>query len=462
MRFVSCSTPAAAVAAALALTSAAQARPAAVRLTDVRCVPAQLKACHSAVVVGIGKQVQLRGNGLRLGLRVTFRWSRGALATKLHHSRSGFVARVPPGTRAGTVNVSVRDRAGRRSNARRIQVVAPAARPISTSSSGAVPDAFRGNGMWIWQLAHTENGDVTAIIARAQAASITTLFIKAADGGTQWAQLTPQLVAQMHAAGLKVCAWQFVYGSDPDAEAQAAIAKLATGIDCFVVDAEGKYEGRYAAAQRYMAALRASAGPTFPIGLTSFPYVDYHPQLPYSVFLAPGGAQANLPQIYWHAFDVSVDAASAHTYAHNRIYGTPLAPLGQTYDHPPDADIQRFRQIWPSYGSPGLSWWSWQATEDGTWAALYAAAPAPAAMPDPGWPALGKGAKSDEVVWLQQHLASADPSVQISGILDADGVAALQRFQTAQGLPPTGVTDAPTWLAALRLPLTPVDWTTRS
>lgn len=451
-----------ALAAAMLVAPAAEARPSTVHVTTVRCVPAQLKACRGGVVVAIGKQVQLRGRGLAAGLRVTFRWSRGALATKLHRSRSGFVARVPAGTRAGAVGVSVRDRAGRRSNVKRIRVSAPAQRRVAAPAPGMLPAAFRGNGMWIWQLARTEGGDVNAIVARARAASISTVFIKAADGGTPWAQLTPELVAQLHAAGLKVCAWQFVYGSDPDAEAQAAIGTLATGIDCFVIDAETKYEGRYAAAQRYMAALRSSAGSAFPIGLTSFPYVDYHPKLPYSVFLGPGGAQANLPQIYWRAFDVSVDASSAHTYAHNRIYGTPIAPLGQTYDHPPDADIQRFRAVWAAYGSAGLSWWSWQATSEPTWAVLGTPAPAAAALPDPGWPALGKGAKGDEVIWLQQHLATADPSIAINGTLDTAGVAALQRFQAAQGLPATGVTDAATWQAALRLGVTPVDWTATS
>jgi hypothetical protein len=430
------------------------------RLKDARCVPA--RHCARTPAVAIGKQVQLVGRGLYAGQRVTFRWSRGALATKLHRSRAGYVARVPAGTAAGTALVYVRDRAGRRSNAKHVRVVAPRRRGPLVGGDGALPAAFRGNGMWIWQLDHTENGDVAAIIARARAAAMSTLFVKAADGGTRWAQLTPALVAQLHDAGLRVCGWQFVYGADPAAEAAAATATLATGIDCFVIDAETKYEGRYAAAQRYMTALRAATGPDFPLGLTSFPYVDYHPNLPYSVFLGPGGAQVNLPQIYWRAFKVSPDSASVHTFAHNRVYGRAIAPLGQTYDHPPDADIQRFRQVWASYGAGGLSWWSWQSTAAGTWTALGQAAPAPVALSDPGWPALGKGAKGDEVVWLQQHLATADPTVAINGTLDAAGVAALQRFQSAQGLPPTGVTDPPTWEAALRLAVTPVDWTARS
>jgi hypothetical protein len=103
----------------------------------------------------------------------------------------------------------------------------------------------------------------------------------------------------------------------------------------------------------------AEVGPTYPIGLTSFPYVDYHPGLPYSVFLAPGAAQVNLPQVYWKDIGGSVDAVSARTWAHNRIYGVPIAPLGQTYQSPAPAEIQRFRQVWAAYGAGGLWWWSW-------------------------------------------------------------------------------------------------------
>ena len=140
-----------------------------------------------------------------------------------------------------------------------------------------------------------------------------------------------------------------------------------------------------------MAALRGAIGPDYPLGFTSFPYVDYHPRLPYSVFLGPGGAQANLPQVYWKAIGGSVDAVSAKTVANNRIYGTPIAPLGQSYDAPKADDLRRFRALWAGYGAGGLSWWSWQATSDAAWAVLTEPAPAPVVPSDPGWPALRPG-----------------------------------------------------------------------
>src|SRR5262249_9230002 len=154
----------------------------------------------------------------------------------------------------------------------------------------------------------------------------------------------------------------------------------------------------------------------------------------------------------------TVDAVSAHTLAHNRIYGAPIAPLGQTYDNPPAADLRRFRQLWAAYGAQGLSWWSWQATDAAHWGVLAEPAPAPSVGPDPGWPALGTGAKGDEVVWLQQHLTATYPDVKVSARFDAATTAAVRALQTANGIAVTGTTDASTWAAALKLPYTAVDW----
>jgi hypothetical protein len=462
--------PAAAIAlsAALALSAAPTAADAASsrtpKLAGVRCVPVSASSCQKGVAVRVGKQVQLRGTRLKLGMRVTFRWPKGAIATKLHRGAAGWVARVPPGVRPGAVQVTVRDSAGRRSNLVKITVLAePRKIPAPASvGDGSAPAVFRGNGMWIWQLEKTEGGDVDAIAARAAAAGVSTVFVKAGDGTTRWDQFNPLLVGALHQRGLKACAWQFVYGNSPTAEAGVAAAAIADGADCFVIDAESQYEGKYKSAQTYMSALRAAAGAAYPIGLTSFPYVDYHPGLPFSVFLGPGGAQVNLPQAYWKDIGGTVDAISAHTLAHNRIYGAPIAPLGQTYDNPPAADVRRFRQLWAAYGAQGLSWWSWQATDAAHWKVLDEAAPAASVEPDPGYPALGKGAKGDEVIWLQQHLTQSYPDVTATGKYDAATIAAVKALQTANGIAVTGTTDASTWLTALKLPFTAVDWATAS
>jgi len=427
------------------------------RLTGVRCVPLKAPACKNAVRVTIGKQLLLKGRRLAPGMRVTFRWSKGALATSLRRTRIGWTVRVPEGTRAGRVSVTVRNRAGRRSNKRRIVVVV--ATSSTPPSQSGLPEIFRGDGMWIWYLSSSEGGDLDAIAARARAAGMRTVYVKSSDGSKPWSQFSPALVLGLHLRGLRVCAWQFVYGENPDAEAKVGADAVATGADCLVIDAETAYEGRYVAAQRYMTKLRASVGPNYPLGLTAFPYVDYHPRFPYSVFLAPGGAQANLPQVYWKDIGATVDAVSARTVAHNRIYGVPMAPLGQAYSAPRSADVQRFRALWSGYGAGGLSWWSWQSASDKTWATLSEPAPAPLALPDPGWPLLDRGTSGDQVVWLQQHLASVDDSVPTNGTFGTSTEASLKRFQRSRGLPASGETDAATWVAVLALPVRAVQWT---
>jgi hypothetical protein len=432
------------------------------QLTRIRCVPATSAACRGGINVQIGKQLQLSGKRLDKGMRVSFRWSKGAIATKLDHTRVGYIARVPTGVAVGTISLTVRDRAGRRSNVKRVRIAPAPKVGGSAPARGVLPQPFAGNGMWIWELPKTEGGNLAAVVQRAHAYGISTVFVKSADGAGPFnGQFTPDLVAALHANGLRVCAWQYVYGSDPLGEANAAIASIQAGADCFVIDAESQYEGRYAAAQQYVGALRAAVGPAYPVGLTSFPYVDYHPRLPYSVFLGPNGAQANLPQVYWKDIGDTVDAASAHTLAHNRIYGTAIAPLGQSYDGAPPADIQRFRGIWAGYGAGGMSWWSWQATAEPAWPAIGPAGVSPVALSDPGWPTLSKGNKGDEVVWLQQHLASYDPAVTVTSTFDAATDAAVRRLQTERGLEVSGTTDPLTWAAVLTFPLTPVDWTAR-
>jgi len=445
--------------AGLLVPATAQAKHRKPELTRIRCVPATSAACRSGVNVQIGRQLQISGKRLSKGMRVSFRWPKGALAAKLDHTRVGYIVRVPAGTRAGQVSVTVSDRAGRRSNVKRIRVAPVPKVGGDAPARGTLPPAFAGNGMWIWELPKAEGGDPVAIAAKARAYGIATVFIKSADGaGTFNNQFSPQLVAALHANGLRACAWQYVYGVDPLGEAAQATAAIQAGADCFVIDAEKQYEGRYAQAQQYLAALRGQIGPAYPIGFTSFPYVDYHGKLPYSVFLGPNGAQANLPQVYWKDIGDTVDAASALTLAHNRIYGTAIAPLGQAYNNPAPADVSRFRAIWAGYGSGGISWWSWQHATDATWAAIGPAAVAPIPFADPGWPALSLGNKSDEVVWLQQHLASYDAAVVVNGSFDAATDAAVRRLQGEKGIEVTGTTDPQTWAAALAFPLKPTTW----
>jgi hypothetical protein len=360
---------------------------------------------------------------------------------------------IPRGRRAAAAVVAAFALLLTASAAEAARLPAPTIAPLITPAEPTAPTgtAFDGDGMWIWYTSRSSGGSPSAIAARAAASGIETVFIKSSDGSNYWSQFNSAYVAALKARGLKVCAWQYVYGRLPVTEARAGRKAILAGADCLVIDAESEYEGKYAAASTYIRKLRAYAGEDYPIGLAGWPYVAYHPAYPFSVFLGPGGAQFSLPQMYWRAIGVSVDEIFAATYLYNQLYGRPIAPLGQTYARPNGSQLLRFRQLAAAYGAPGVSWWSWQATSAGAWDVLgRELTPITAATaPLPNAPTLKKGARGDVVIWAQQHLLAADQAVKVNGRYDSRTVKAVRAYQLASALPETGVLDTATWQSLL-------------
>jgi peptidoglycan hydrolase-like protein with peptidoglycan-binding domain len=392
--------------------------------------------------------------------------SRTSPGAHLRQTSAGLLVTLPRNAHSGRIMVLI-DRTRHTGSVGPITIVAHAlhppkkrARPL-VSSGPVSGTALDGQGMWIWYVSRSNGGSTASIIEQAHAAGVTTLFIKSSDGSANyWSQFSPQLVAELHAAGIKVCAWQYVYGSSPAGEAALGVRAVKAGADCLVIDAESEYEGRYSAAQTYIADLRAGVGPSYPIALASFPYVNFHEAEPYSVFLGPGGAQYNAPQMYWKAIGQSVDTVYANTYIGNRIYARPIFPLGQTYENVSSADLLRFREEAVDYGATGWSFWDWQETSAGGWRTLAAPlAPLTSVTPNTEVPELHKGSKGDQVLWLQEHLASAIPAQEVTGNFGSQTVTNLSSFQASHGLPASGVATPATWAALLALPPVAVDWT---
>jgi Putative peptidoglycan binding domain len=310
--------------------------------------------------------------------------------------------------------------------------------------------AVSGDGMWIWYVSKSSGGTPDGIAAKAAANRVRTVYIKSADGASRWTQFNRPLVNALHARGLKVCAWQFVYGNKPKTEADRAAEAARAGADCTVIDAEGSYEGKYVSAQTYIKRLRSQVGAKYEVALAGFPYVHYHPGFPYSVFLGPGGAQDNLPQMYWKAIGTSVDSVYKTTWTDNKVYGRPIYPLGQTYSNPSASDVRRFRQLSTTYGAKGLSWWVWQFSGARQWTALGSAfAPIGTPRRTDTYPLLRRGNRSDLVVWAQQHLMKLGLLNVVNGNFGGGTQTAVLNFQYARGLPATGQLDALTWQALL-------------
>ncbi len=338
--------------------------------------------------------------------------------------------------------------------------------PPQQQTAGAAK-ALSTRGMWIWYVSQSSGGSLSGIISTARAHGISTVMIKAGDGAGVWSQFSASLVSALHSSGLKVCAWQYVYGNNPTGEAQVGATAVRNGADCLLIDAEAEYEGKYVAAQQYVRKLRQLIGANYPVGLAGFPYVDYHPAFPYSVFLGPGGAQNNTPQMYWADIGVSPDTVYSHTYDYNLPYGRPIEPLGETSANPSPSQIVRFRQLSRAYGAPGVSWWDWQETSSRDWHAVgqpignLSGYRANQTMPTLSTQSRGGISSGDLVVWAQEHLLSSGARVSVDGSYGPQTQAAVSRFQSAHGLSSTGLLDSATWHALLRYPPANVTWTSK-
>ncbi len=431
------------------------------KLVFVRCssVPYPRQGSHTIVVRG-GKMLVGAG-GMTKSARVEFpvRSSSGKAGKRRvggsFRTRTRLLVSVPKDAVSGVVRVVMPG--PKYSNGVRVTVrKAPAPTRVTRPTPVAPPvrsngrSVFDGSGMWIWYLRRAAGGDPDAIAAKAAAAGVRTIFVKSADGTDVWSQFSASAISALKATGLNVCGWQFVYGNDPLGEARAAAAAKEAGADCFVIDAEGAYEGKYAQAQKYTKALRAAVGDDYPIGLTSFPYVHYHPGFPYSVFMAPGGATFNLPQVYWKTIGTSVDTSLQITYQYNGVYETPVYPLGQTYDGTAAADVRRFRQLSAGYGATGLSWWVWDFASASDWTAVGADVDAIEPLDSPRYPTLKAngaktGSRGDLVVLAQEHLNGAGATIKVDGDYGPGTASAVREYQSSKGIDPTGVIDELTW-----------------
>jgi Putative peptidoglycan binding domain len=316
-------------------------------------------------------------------------------------------------------------------------------------AAGAGASPLETTALWV---ARTPAGSSPQQMAAvAGQAGIHTLFVKAADGSTAEPGFTPALVGGLRAAGASVCAWTFVYGQQPAAEAAAAEAAVADGAQCLVVDAEQHYDGRYGAAQSFVRALRRKLGTAFPIGLAGEALIALHPRFPYSVFLGPGGFDLDMPQVYWRQFGLSPADALAATIGPNQLYGRPIAPVGQLFGAPAASELAGFLSGARVYaGDRGASLFDLEEAQPAELAAVLAA-PMPMLARRATLPTVRPGADGDQIVWAQEHLNGAGAHLPVGGFYGAQTARAVARFQSRRHLPADGVLGPATWRALLRV-----------
>jgi hypothetical protein len=325
-----------------------------------------------------------------------------------------------------------------------IDIAAPNSAPAARTF---LPPAFAGTALWVKEVPPGESG--LELAGAAVRAGVRTLYIKAGDGASAEPQFSATLVSEIHSSGVTVCGWTFAYGSNPAAEAAVAVAAARDGAECLVIDAEDQYDGLYGAAQLFVRTLRSSLGAAFPIGLAGQAEISEHPTFPYSVFLAPGGFNVVLPQIYWLEFAVGVEAAYAATLAGNSIYARPILPVGQLFGAPSAAEIIRFRALARAYGSAGESFFDLDAALPEQLAALAAPLPKIARRAIAA-PTLRPGADGDQTIEAQELLDAAGAHLPVGGYYGAATAGAVASFQARHRLRVDGILRPATWKALLR------------
>jgi hypothetical protein len=324
-----------------------------------------------------------------------------------------------------------------------------AATVLALTAASVAASPLQSRAIWVGQPPRAVTP--AQLASEAQAAGVRTLFVKAAEGTTPEPGFTATFLSALSAQGVSVCAWTFVYGSDPAGEAAAAIAAAHAGARCLVVDAEGQYDKRYGAAQLYVHELRAQLGGSFPIALAGQAEIGEHPKFPYSVFLGPGGFNVDMPQVYWRDLKLSVTAALAVSFGENSCYGRPIAPVGQLYGGPTAPELSAFVAGSSSYGASGLSFFDLEEARPPTLLAAALAAPVPALRRRVRLATVSAGADGDEVLWAQEHLNGAGARLPVGGYYGAQTATAIATFQRRRRLRATGVLDDRTWRALLRV-----------
>jgi len=231
---------------------------------------------------------------------------------------------------------------------------------------------LKGKGYFMWQVPKCDGGDPVRIAARSQAAKLSHVMIKIADG-SNWAynydatrkiEYIPPVAAALRSVGIQVWGWHYVRGDDPVGEARLAIQRMRSlGLDGYIIDAEREYKqpGKKVAAQRFMQELRAGL-PNTPIGLSSYRYPQMHYQLPYSQFLER--CDFAMPQVYFEfAHDVEQQLERSLAQYQALQPARPIVVTGPTYNHnawrPSRDEVVRFLTRARQIGLAAANFWAY-------------------------------------------------------------------------------------------------------
>jgi hypothetical protein len=231
--------------------------------------------------------------------------------------------------------------------------------------------ALQGKGMFIWQLPNCDKGDPAAIASRAVAAKLSHVLVKIADAEYAFNidkngnDLVPAVVSALHAKGIQVWGWHYVYGYNPVGEANIAVQRtLALRLDGYVIDAEGEFtlSGHAAAGKNYSQRLRSGLG-SMPIALSSYRYPSLHMDFPWASFMPY--VDLVMPQVYWEQAHNGDEQLARCVNEYNTLLSPvrPVFPTGPCYSHagwaPKGPELTKFMQKALSLNLAGVNYFSW-------------------------------------------------------------------------------------------------------
>ena len=264
------------------------------------------------------------------------------------------------------------------------QVPAPLAPPTSRTADASV---VAGRGMWTWQWGRTEGGDLGAVVRRAKAAGLSTLWVRVADSksGFYGGKYLDGLVPLAHREGLKVVGWGFPFLGDPVADAVWTAQVLdwqkdGHRLDAYSPDLETASEGVVVTEKRiatYLGLARRSLAGRPLVATVYNPTDEWWAKYPYG--LVASYADAMAPMVYWGCREPGADVQRAVTRLAG--FGLPVVPAGQAYDmgrdggrpgNPSGPETLRFLHEARRAGALGVAFWVWQETTAEQWQSISA------------------------------------------------------------------------------------------
>jgi len=244
-----------------------------------------------------------------------------------------------------------------------------------------------GKGLWIRRVASCEQGDLEAVVARAQAARLGHIILKVADGADAsnvdpltGRDLAAELIRRLSAAHIAIWGWHTIYGDKPAfkgayeadyhrREAEAATVRLtalrAAGLQGYVIDTRSEYEriaNRTGKAAQFVADVRAAL-PDLPYALSSWKSPAAHPRFPWAEFRS--ACALDLPQVFW--IGQRGEATRQVDHAHRQFNALepklPFVPVGPAFSannwRPSSKDLTDFFAKAAELDLSAASLWVW-------------------------------------------------------------------------------------------------------